>query len=198
MSNKIDIPEGVGGRLRQERKRLGLTQVAVATQLGIHRLTQMNYESGATEPPPSYFEALRRFGFDDRYIQTGIRDDQGSVQLQASERLLLTLCDELHIPLEKVHAAIKGASAAGELQHHVANLLGSSPVLNAKNKVLVLDRDMLVDIVDGLERALAAMNKRVSPRQKAHAVASLYRMFAERGEIDPEMVTSCARSIPEI
>lgn len=79
----------------------------------------------------------------------------------------------------------------------MVGLLGASPLLNANNKVLVLDREVMVDVLEGLESGLAAANKQVSPLQKAHAVASLYRIFAERGEIDPEMIASSVRSLPE-
>jgi hypothetical protein len=73
----------------------------------------------------------------------------------------------------------------------------ASPLLNSKNKLLVLDRDILVDIIDGLERYLHSIDKRVSPLQKAHAIASMYRNFSEKGEIDLEMLEAAARSIPE-
>ena len=159
----------------------------------------MNYESGATEPPPSYLQALRNLGFDDRYVQTGIRGDQVEAQSHAAESLLLSICSALHIPLEMVHDAARtaaGGATHAELQREIAALLGASPVVNTANKVLVLDRDILVDIVDGLDRALVALNKTASSLQKAHAVASLYRICAERGEVDQEMVEACARSIP--
>lgn len=201
MSKKIDNAETVGGRLRHERKRVGLTQQALADQLGVHRLTQMNYESGSTEPPPSYIQALRGLGIDDRYVQTGIRGAQGEEQSYATERLFLALCDALQIPLDRVHSAITCAgtgAAHSEFQGEIRKLVHSSPLLNSKNKVLVLDRDILVDIIDGFERCLDAMNKSVSPLQKAHAIASMYRDFSEKGEIDAEMLEARARSIPGV
>lgn len=200
MSKKIDNVETVGGRLRHERRRVGLTQNALAEQLGIHRLTQMHYESGATEPPTSYIRALRGLGIDDRYVQTGIRSGQNEEQSNVTERLFMALCDALQIPLDKVHSAISGAAsgvAHSEFQGHVRTLMHSSVLLNSKNKVLVLDRDILVDIINGFERCLEAMNKRVSPLQKAHYIASMYRDFCEKGEIDTEMLEAGARSIPE-
>lgn len=201
MSKKIDNVETVGGRLRHERKRVGLTQNTLAEQLGIHRLTQMHYESGATEPPTSYIRALRGLGIDDKYVQTGIRSGQSEEQSNAAERLFMALCDALQIPLDKVHSAISGAAAGAahsEFQEHVRTLMHSSVLLNSKNKVLELDRDILVDIVDGFERCLEAMSKRVSPLQKAYAIASMYRDFSEKGSIDPEMLEARARSIPGV
>jgi transcriptional regulator with XRE-family HTH domain len=201
MSKINDKIDSVGGRLRQERKRIGLTQNALAEMMSVHRLTQMNYESGSTEPPPSYIQALRRFGIDDRYVQTGNKSSPSEERSNATERLFMALCDALQVPLDKVHAAINGAAAVGsshsEFQGQIRNLMHASPLLNARNKVLVLDRDILVDIVEGLERCLVAMDKRVSPLQKAHAIASMYRDFSEKGEIDVEILEARARSIPE-
>ena len=192
---------GLGERLRRERKRLGLTQEELASCTGIHRRTQANYELGKTAPDMAYFQALRMVGLDAKYVQTGTKNSPGDERSSAAERLFLALCDELQIPLEKVYAAINGAAearmASSEFQGHVGRLLHSSPLLNSKNKVLVLDRDILVDIIDGFERRLEAMNKRVSPLQKAHAIASMYRDFCEKGEIDAEMLEAGARSIPE-
>jgi transcriptional regulator with XRE-family HTH domain len=191
----------LGERLRQERLRLGLTQEELANCTGIHRRTQANYELGKTAPDMAYFQALRRVGLDPTYIETGTKSSLSDEQSSATERLFLALCDALQIPLEKVYAAINGAAevrmASSVFQGYVGSLINSSPMLNSKNKVLVLDRDILVDIIDGFERCLKAMNKRVSPLQKAHYIASMYRDFCEKGEIDTEMLEAGARSIPE-
>lgn len=201
MSKKVDNLETVGGRLRFERRRIGYTQNDLAQEAGISRLTQINYESGATTRlPASYIQTLRGLGIDDKFVQTGIRHSQGEEQALATERLFLAFCDALQIPLDKVYSAISGAASGityFEFQEQIRKLMHSSPLLNAKNKVLVLDRAILVDIIDGLERSLAAKNKKVSPLQKAHAIASLYLYFTEKGEVDVEMLESAARSIPE-
>lgn len=192
---------GLGERLRQERRRLGLTQEDLASCTGIHRRTQANYERGKTAPDMAYFQALRRVGLDAKYVQTGTKSSPNDEQSSAAERLFLALCDALQIPLEKVYAAINGAAEVRmtslEFQGYVGSLMRSSPLLNSKSKVLVLDRDILVDIIDGFERCLDAMNKRVSPLQKAHYIASMYRDFGEKGEINAEMLKAGARSIPE-
>lgn len=191
----------LGERLRQERRRLGLTQEDLANSTGIHRRTQANYELGKTAPDMSYFQALRRVGLDATYVQTGTKSSPSDDQSSATERLFLALCDALQIPLEKVYAAINGAVDSRmislEFQGYVIGLMRASPLLSSKNKLLVLDRDILVDIIDGLERYLHSIDKRVSPLQKAHAIASMYRDFSEKGEIDLEMLEAAARSIPE-
>lgn len=192
----------LGQRLRQERRLLGLSQEELANSLGIHRRTQANYELGKTVPFMTYFQGLRRLGLDATYIQTGTRSSPIDEESSAAERLFLALCDELQIPLPKVYAAINGAAGAriiySEFQGYVRGLMQASPLLNTKNKLLVLDRNILVDIIDGLESYLNSMGRKAPPLQKAHAIASMYRDFSEKGEIDLKMLEAIARSIPEV
>lgn len=203
MSTQKDKELSVGGRLRLERKRIGLTQEDLADAVGIHTRTQANYEldRGRSGPGMAYFEALRRIGIDAAYVQTGTKSSPSDERSVTTERLFLALCDALQIPLDNVHSAISGAAAGAthsEFQGHICALINSSLLLNSKYKVLVLDRDVLVDIIDGFERCLEAINKRVSPLQKAHAIASMYRDFSEKGSIDVEMLEARARSTPGV
>lgn len=58
----------LGERLKEERVRLGLSQSAFAMRVGIHRNTQIKYESGAREPDSSYLEAIGKAGVDVSYV----------------------------------------------------------------------------------------------------------------------------------
>lgn len=55
-------------RLREERKRLGLTQTEFAKAVGIHLNTQSRYEKGKTEPDNSYLDAIGGIGVDVAYV----------------------------------------------------------------------------------------------------------------------------------
>jgi transcriptional regulator with XRE-family HTH domain len=65
----------IGERIKQERKKLGISLVEISRRLGIHRNTQSNYESGEREPDSEYFLALFKLGFDLAYINSGERLD---------------------------------------------------------------------------------------------------------------------------
>lgn len=58
----------IGERLREERKRLGLTQSELARRMGVHLNTQSRYEKCVTEPDSTYLDGLRDLGFDVGYI----------------------------------------------------------------------------------------------------------------------------------
>lgn len=68
-----------GPRLRQERKRLGLTQAQLAAAAGISAPTQVGYEQGSRAPDVHYLTAVERIGVDERYVRTGVRSSRAAV-----------------------------------------------------------------------------------------------------------------------
>lgn len=60
-----------GGRLRNERHRLGLTQVTLAHAGRVSKTTQIAYESGTHFPGVDYLERIGGQGVDLVYLVTG-------------------------------------------------------------------------------------------------------------------------------
>lgn len=60
-------------RLRDERKRLGLSQEALAALGGVKLNAQSNYENGKRAPDSAYLEAIASHGVDVGYLLTGVR-----------------------------------------------------------------------------------------------------------------------------
>ena len=60
-------------RLREERKKLGLTQLEVAERCGISLKMWGNYERGKNSPGAEVFFHLTEMGFDVSYIFSGVR-----------------------------------------------------------------------------------------------------------------------------
>lgn len=58
----------IGQRLREERKRLGLSQTEFAKAVGVHLNTQSRYEKGEREPDTAYLDAIRKAGVDVGYV----------------------------------------------------------------------------------------------------------------------------------
>ncbi|MCC4600168.1 helix-turn-helix domain-containing protein [Xanthomonas melonis] len=61
----------VGKRLKDERKRLDLTQDELATQLGVTRYAQMNFEKDINLPGGAYLLAALDRGVDVMYVLSG-------------------------------------------------------------------------------------------------------------------------------
>ena len=71
------LKPGFGGRLREERERLGLTQREFAEQAGIKRVTQFLYEKEESFPSYRYLIAIAEYGVDMHYLFFGRRQRSG-------------------------------------------------------------------------------------------------------------------------
>lgn len=74
-------------RLREERKKLGLSQEEFALVAGVKKLAQGNYEKGERHPDSRYLAAIAAAGADVLYILTGQRADGQA--MDAGEQVLL-------------------------------------------------------------------------------------------------------------
>ena len=113
-----------------------------------------------------------------------------------------TLTDQLVDAVLSAHEADKNDDQAGiaHFESLVRQIVEGSPVASKPGRQITaytdeLDYYILADIIDGLERHLAAMERIVRPTQKALRIASLYRQFRGTGEIDEELVAAAARSL---
>jgi transcriptional regulator with XRE-family HTH domain len=77
----------IGERLKEERKRLGLSQEAFAEKAGATRRPYIDWEAGKTSPTAVQLAALAAAGADVRYVLTGERD--GPPPLKPDEQTLL-------------------------------------------------------------------------------------------------------------
>jgi transcriptional regulator with XRE-family HTH domain len=66
----------MGGRLREERERLGLSQEVLAHNTGISKLTQLKYEAAKSHPNGPYLASLSKMGGDVLYVITGERKSE--------------------------------------------------------------------------------------------------------------------------
>lgn len=74
----------IGARFREERKRLDLSQEALATQIFTSGRTVKNYESGESSPKASELARIADLGGDVLYIVTGERQPAGVREPSAS------------------------------------------------------------------------------------------------------------------
>lgn len=65
----------VGKRLKEERKRLGLTQEEIAVQLDVSRYAQLNFEKDINLPGGAYLLAAIARGVDVMYVLSGQRSE---------------------------------------------------------------------------------------------------------------------------
>lgn len=84
----MDATSTMGGRLREERKRLGLLQPAFAELGGVKRVSQHLYEQNERVPDANYLLRMHTHGVDVVYVLLGRRQTMGTIALDLS-----ALCD---------------------------------------------------------------------------------------------------------
>lgn len=80
MSTQIEtFQPGFGERLKEERKRLALSQDEFAERAGVKRLAQLQYEKEVREPRTSYLAALGEMGVSLSYVLFGKRTPESAL-----------------------------------------------------------------------------------------------------------------------
>lgn len=101
----------VGGRLKAERERLGLSQIDFSGIGGVSKVSQFNYESDKRSPDATYLAAIAAAGVDVQYVITGVRSALSRDELAPQEGALIEKY-RLLSDSDKAHAqAVVGAFA---------------------------------------------------------------------------------------
>lgn len=80
---------GLGERLREERKRLGLSQADFGALGGVRANAQSKYESDERSPDTDYLSGIMSAGVDVLYVLTGKRTPVTADGLEADESEVL-------------------------------------------------------------------------------------------------------------
>ncbi|MHC9057768.1 helix-turn-helix domain-containing protein [Pantoea sp. y20] len=97
----------IGERVKEERERIGLSQMAFGEMGGVKKLAQLKYEKGERAPDILYLNAIAKIGVDVQYIVTGVRS---TAALTTDEEELLNSYREAPLALK---AAALAALTAG-------------------------------------------------------------------------------------
>lgn len=177
-----------GERLRLERERLGLSQGEFASKAGVHRNTQVRYETGKREADSGYLSRIQELGVDYGFLLFGQRTTATNVFRLAATRLLpgimaranlsgRALIDILDIA-SMDEAAIWGPGEFQKLPSEFSSLLNA----------FFEDGELLADIFEEVRRASFSNGLEVSHPKLVRLVAMLYRSFKAGGKVDPAMI----------
>ena len=103
-----------GGRLREERERLGMNQTDFGAVGGVKKLAQIKYEKGERAPDAAALAAWAQIGVDVLYVITGQRAGGASMPLAVPQlnRREAALLDNYRNSPEDAKAALEKTSAA--------------------------------------------------------------------------------------
>jgi len=76
----------IGDRLREERKRLNLSQEACGIACGVTKMSQLNYEGNKRSPDAAYLQAFANLGGDVQFVLTGVPSVAQGISLAQVER----------------------------------------------------------------------------------------------------------------
>jgi transcriptional regulator with XRE-family HTH domain len=182
------IDEGFPIRLREERKRKGLSQTEFAALGGVKKLSQLQYEKGERLPSLEYIASLVRCDrqIDVGFILTGVRSDKERLEKEALWRVLghvqgwlsLTQFDEefhaaLMLALEEQTQFWEGKEFGSASFDAVRAILAKSP------KVILSPHD-LAEVIERIEFVLGAKGCSLEPSSKAQAILKAYE-FSKTG-----------------
>lgn len=197
MSTNDNTPPKTGGRIKDERERLGLSQAALAPQLGISRTTQVNYESGKRSPGGDYFRAFGALGADIGYVIFGERSNPTNLYRLAAARVL---------PLVAGHAGIDKDALFGILDiaaQDEANAWGggASAQLFFQNeeKMQELVNEMFEDgkllgqVFVKVQKTMHDSETRLPVTKLVNVVLTLYHAFKGSGKVDKRTVETAVK-----
>ncbi|RMQ94562.1 putative DNA-binding protein [Pseudomonas savastanoi pv. glycinea] len=117
----------IGRRLRQERKRLGLSQKEMGELGGVAANAQGKYESGERAPRADYLAALAKAGVDVLFVLTSRRSARVQIDSAFSKVDAVPINSELLLveiqqAVRHFVSTIEGLSSASEAQRESPNV----------------------------------------------------------------------------
>lgn len=187
--------EGFGQRLKEERERLGMSQVEFATACGVKRTAQYNYEANERHPDIVYLGGAMAAGVDMGYLLTGSRDLRGQLYAagfianRVGEDLVLEALANLDLG-GFVDSIGDGEMVAGKRMDRgpvLRKLIAHNPDLRALFDARpAVDVKLLEAVLLEIERSDSA--KGLPAIQRAKVTALAYRAAAKHGVVDRDLV----------
>jgi len=187
---------GVGKRIAEERKRLGLSQAAFAQKVGVSLSSQKRYESGERVPDSSYLEWIILFGIDISYLLTGSRQ-KGSDNFIDEFNSVLFMPAFLafnKITTDDLKSIVKTAEAIASdpvnvmlspdeslkiYETKITELTTEFLEIRSKSladtELLEIDISKLALILEALDLRIEELGKTITSVKKAQVAAILYR-----------------------
>lgn len=185
--------EKIGERLREERERLGLSQAEFAEKAGIHRNTQVRYESGKREPDPSYIARIQDLGVDAGYLLFARKTDPVSIYNLAVARVLPGIAERAGISGRAVIDLINLAAEEESASWGGGELSGSRVDFGSLIDSLFENGELLSDVFFEVARVCHDEGLHLPYNKRAKVLSMIFRTCKASGKIDPEMVNEAVR-----
>lgn len=170
-------------------------QTALAKKLGISRATQVNYESEKRTPDSAYLLAFGKLGADIGYILFGERTTPANMYSLGAARVLPLVAKRVGLDSAALFGILDLAADDEAAGWAAGEVVGDfQPKINELVGALFERGDLLGKAFVGVAKTLHEIDARLQPGKKADLVLMLYRLFRERGRIDPKALDVAVRA----
>lgn len=186
--------ESFGERLKKERERLGMTQVAFAAACGVGKTAQYTYEANDRHPDALYLGFAMSAGANVGYILSGSRQHPG-IDFAARLHVINKIDEELilsalgNVDLEGFSGSISNsdidAAKNGNLAPMIQKLVSHTPELRMileGNKNQGVDSGILEWVLREMETSSTI--KALPAEKRARIAAFAYRLAVQIGAVD--------------
>lgn len=205
---------GIGERLAEERKRLGLGQGDFARKSGVSLSTQKRYETNDREPGTGYLECIRKLGVDLPYVLTGTRrgNTSGSVSTEdlaefglaamrffgiQSEEVLTIAREAEKATKAEFYSRAESSDADEEISRHIeafeeyffvhASTLIRQRLGELSAQGTALDPTLLASSIELIDHAIERAGMALLPAKRAQLVAMAYKLAKRTGSMDADI-----------
>jgi len=169
-----------GARLREERQRLKLSQEAFAEQVGVHRRTQVNYESGEREPDDAYYQAAARLGVSLSYVLEG---EPVEALPTFAAQLATRVFDSASCPIDgKTEALSSLFYVLGLSEVHAASHLADTIRDDQADRLIAAafqDSEPFLEAAEAIAKYGVRLTQELSPLQRAELILGTLRVYKE-------------------
>jgi len=179
--------DDLGARLRAERERLGMSQAAFATECGVGRTAQVNYEAGERFPDAKYLELAAKRGASVEYIVTG---KQSVAWRKGFKRVLAQLERRLGLGALTIEGVV---SLVGDDEKNRLDAKWSGRYLEDKQLALLVDAivddgDLIDTILFAIGTATSKLDAKLSPDKFVKIALMLLEQFKTSGAFEQSKV----------
>lgn len=181
---------GIGERIAESRRRLGLSQTAFAERVGVSLSSQKRYEGGEREPDTSYIKSLRSLGVDVEYVLTGetSSDAQSDRVVHGLIELFRELGSRLGIPKSVVDAAWTQPLENPKIFDAGEKVDSSYVDAMLAHTSIEVDGPLLASILERIEDVQRKLKVELPASKKAKTAVMLYRAFRASKQVDLHLV----------
>lgn len=170
-----------------------MSQGGFAEKAGVHRNTQVRYESGKREPDPEYLTRVQDMGVDAGYLLFGRKTDSLSVYHLAATRVLPAIGEKTGFSSGALLGILDIVADEESAIWGGGKFERDDLQIGALIDAFCENSDLLADVFEGVRVAAHEHGLSLSYGKRAKTAAMLYRTFKASGNVDKAMIEEAVK-----